>query len=94
MQLTRADFTACVDGCVHQLATAAAPAANDPAQTQLRAWLHGAGHALDDGTPIDFALFDAALLSIGERLPAGDAHAQTRLVHAARVLAERIYAAR
>lgn len=92
-QPSHADFTACVDGCVRQLAMATATAANEPAQTQLRAWLHGPGHALDDGTPIDFALFDAAILSIGERLPAGDAHTQTRLVHAARVLAERIYAA-
>ncbi len=93
-QVSRADFTACVDGCVHQLATTVATAAaNDPAQAQLRAWLHGDARALDDGTPIDFALFDSALLSIGERVPASDALAQKRLVHAARVLAERIYAA-
>jgi malate synthase len=90
--VSRADFTACVDGCVHRLASAAVVAANDPAQARLRAWLHGPASALEDGTPIDFALFDAALLSIGERTPASDAHAQKRLVHAARVLAERIYA--
>ncbi len=91
-QVSRADFTACIDGCVRELATASVVAANDPAQAQLRTWLHDAGHALDDGTPIDFALFDAAILSIGERVPASDTHTQTRLVHAARVLAERIYA--
>jgi len=86
-----AAFTLYVDGCVRQIATGSA-AANDLAELQLREWLHSDAHTLDDGTPIDFTLFDAAILSIGERMAAGDAHAQKRLVHAARVLAERIYA--
>lgn len=90
--ISRADFTACIDGCVRQLATEPVTAANDPGQAQLRAWLHGDARALDDGTPIDFALFDSAILSIGERVSATGSHAQTRLLHAARLLAESVYA--
>src|SRR5438445_13113597 len=86
--ISRADFTACIDGCVRQLAAEPVTAANDPAQAQLRAWLRSDAHALDDGTPIDFALFDSAILSTGERVSAAGSHAQTQLLHAARLLAE------
>ncbi len=92
----RADFVGCIDGCVHLLV--AEPDAGltriQAGQAQLRAWLHGHTQTLDDGTPIDFALFDAAILSIEERVPQRGAQAHVRLLHASRLLAESVYAKR
>jgi hypothetical protein len=103
--VTRAEFVACVDRCVGVLIRQAdacvatkAPAAgidsipSESAPAQLRAWLNDSKRTLADGTPIDFALFDATILSIEERLPPSDAYAQNRLLHASRLLAESVYA--
>ena len=55
-------------GCVpiHWLMEDAATA--EIARAQLWQWLHGAGLHLDDGTPIDFALFERALIGLPARL--------------------------
>ena len=97
----RADFVGCVDGCVHLLVaepdvglTDARLTRIEAGQAQLRAWLHGQSQRLDDGTPIDFALFDAAILSIEERVPQRGPQAHMRLLHASRLLAESVYAKR
>ncbi|MGH8122186.1 MAG: hypothetical protein ACREPT_05395 [Rudaea sp.] len=92
--LTKADFVGCVDYCVRLLVAESrtATATFESAQARLRGWLHGKTQALDDGTPIDFVLFDAAILSIEERLPQSGAQGQARLLHASRLLAESVYA--
>jgi len=99
--LRRADFVGCVDGCVHLLVaepdaglTDARRTRIEAGQAQLRAWLHSQTQTLDDGTPIDFALFDAAILSIEERVPQRGPQAHVRLLHASRLLAESVYAKR
>ena len=55
-------------GCVpiHWLMEDAATA--EIARAQLWQWLHCAGLHLDDGTPIDFALFERALIGLPARL--------------------------
>ncbi len=86
-------------GCVpiHHLMEDAATA--EISRAQLWQWLHhsdlpaggapaGPRLALDDGTPIDFALFDRAILRIGERLPDHGLPGQSRVIQAARMLAE------
>ena len=92
--VSQREFTACVDRCVSLLlaATATATPVAAPAQTQLRDWLGAGVSALEDGTPIDFALFDATILSVEERLPVSGSTARTHLLRAARQLAETIYA--
>ena len=103
--VTRAEFVACVDRCVRALlrqadasvaTDASAPTIEsmpgESAPAQLRAWLNDSRRTLVDGTPIDFALFDATILSIEERLPPSDASAQNRLLRASRLLAESVYA--
>jgi hypothetical protein len=65
---------------------------SESAPAQLRAWLNDGKGTLADGTPVDFALFDATILSVEERLPPRDAAAQHRLLHASRLLAESVYA--
>lgn|GEM_PF-4905981 len=88
--VTQSEFTDCVDRCVASLlAKPAAP--SESAQAQLRAWLADDQNALDDGRPIDFALFDSAILSVEERLPAAGVDARARLLNAARRLAETVY---
>ncbi len=73
------------------------------ARTQLWQWTHHsdvpAGEApaaprltLDDGTPIDFALFDDAIAHIGERLPDHGLPGQQRIAEAARMLTELTHA--
>ena len=89
--VTHSEFTACVDRCVASLLAKSVAATNEPAQAQLRAWLADEHHALDDGRPIDFALFDSTILSVEERLPAAGIDARTRLLGAARQLAETVY---
>ena len=59
---------------------------------RLHAWLVTESQALDDGTPIDFALFDATILSVEERVPVAGGPARTQLLSAARRLAEILYA--
>ncbi|MEP6940924.1 MAG: hypothetical protein ABI846_14250 [Rudaea sp.] len=94
--ISQREFTACVDCCVSLLlapaATGTQVAAPAPAQAQLRDWLGAGANALEDGTPIDFALFDSAILSVEERLPVTGSSGRTRLLRAARELAETIYA--
>lgn len=92
--VTKADFVDCIDRCVRLLVaeSKAALAVLEAAQAQLRSWLHSKTQVLDDGTPIDFALFDATILSIEERLPPGTGRSQAHLLHASRMLAESVYA--
>jgi malate synthase len=91
-------------GCVpiHHLMEDAATA--EISRAQLWQWLHHfdfpaggapAGNdalALDDGTPIDFVLFDAAIAHVGERLPQHGLPGQARVAQAARMLAELTHA--
>ena len=75
-------------GCVpiHHLMEDAATA--EIARAQLWQWLHAGNLKLDDGTAIDFALFDAAIGCIAERLPNHGLSGQNRIVEATRLLAE------
>ena len=68
------------NGCVpiHWLMEDAATA--EIARTQLWQWLHSDGLHLDDGTPVDFALLERALLNLPTRL--GD---RARLPGASRI---------
>jgi hypothetical protein len=86
---TRAEFTASIDRCVHAL-ICAAPVPT--ALIQLRRWLCDDAVTLADGTPVDFTLFDDAILSIDERIAQTGARSQVQLLHASRRLAESIYA--
>src|SRR5262249_23208037 len=98
--LSRDGFLGHVDACVRQLA--AWLGANDaerarlPAAQRCRAelwqWLHDDAARLDDGTPIDFALFDVAIQRVGERLPRRGLPGQDKLLQAACLLAELAYA--
>lgn len=93
--VSQSEFTDCVDRCVVSLMSKtplATIAATDSGQAQLRAWLTDDAHALEDGRPIDLALFDSTILSVEERLPASGTLARTRLLSAARELAETLYA--
>jgi malate synthase len=73
-------------GCVpiHHLMEDAATA--EISRAQLWQWLHAGGQRLDDGTPIDFALFDALLATVAERLPAEGLPGQARIGEAAALL--------
>ena len=55
-------------GCVpiHHLMEDAATA--EISRSQLWQWLHVGGLSLDDGTPLDFQLFDQALATIADRV--------------------------
>jgi malate synthase len=79
-------------GCVpiHHLMEDAATA--EIARVQLWQWLHVGNQALDDGTRIDFALFDRAVATIAERLPRHGLPGQERLAQAAWMLAEMTHA--
>jgi malate synthase len=104
--VTRAGFLEQIDSCVRHLAawlgsTTAGQAAADtapdllaaePARIQIWRWLHCADAALDDGTRIDFALFDAAIQRVGERLPRRGP-GQGNVLRAAWLLAELSHAA-
>ncbi|MFN9732379.1 MAG: malate synthase A, partial [Pseudomonadota bacterium] len=61
-------------------------------RAQLWQWLHVGGQSLDDGTPVDFALFDAAISSVAERLPKSGLPGQNKLAEAAWMLAEMTHA--
>jgi len=99
--VTRADFLARIDLCVRYLAawlSGSSPTPPDDAnvaeaaRVQLWKWLHSDGALLDDGTPIDFALFDNALQRVGERLPRRGLPGQGNVLRAAWLLAELTYA--
>ena len=79
-------------GCVpiHHLMEDAATA--EISRAQLWQWLHVGGQQLDDGTAIDFTLFDALLASVEERLPGSGLPGQTRIAEAAQMLGEMIHA--
>ena len=79
-------------GCVpiHHLMEDAATA--EISRVQLWQWLHAADARFDDGTPMDFAFFDAALLRTHERLPANGLPGQVRVAQAASLLAELTHA--
>ena len=103
--ITRAGFTGNIDVCVrylaawldglgcvpiHHLMEDAATA--EISRAQLWQWLHHAGLHLDDGTPIDFALFDELLAGCASRLPAGGLPGQARIGEAIAMLAELTHA--
>jgi malate synthase len=79
-------------GCVpiHHLMEDAATA--EISRAQLWQWLHVGGQVLDDGTPVDFALFDATLAGVAERLPKSGLPGQTRIGEATRMLSELTHA--
>ncbi len=89
---TRSDFAACVDRCVHALIDGPQSAALDE-QAQLRHWLGDEAITLADGSPIDYALFDDAILSVQERVaPTAGVQGLSQLLRASRQVAETIYA--
>ena len=99
--VTRAGFLARIDLCVRYLAawlSGSSPKQLDDAdeaeaaRVQLWKWLHCEDALLDDGTPIDFTLFDTALQRVGERLPRRGLHGQENLLTAALMLAELTHA--
>ena len=102
-QITRAGFVGAIDLCVRHLAAWLGgcppprerpdidPAA-ESARVQLWKWLHCEHTLLDDGTPINFALFDTALLRVGERLPRRGLPGQENVSQAALLLAELTHA--
>jgi malate synthase len=75
-------------GCVpiHNLMEDAATA--EISRAQLWQWLHVGGQKLDDGTPIDMALFDSALASIRERVDPLGLPGESRFDEAAGLLGE------
>jgi len=88
---TRSDFAACVDRCVRALIDGPQSVAL-VAQTQLSRWLGDEAITLADGSPIDYALFDDAILSVQERVaPASGTLGLARLLRASRQVAETIY---
>jgi malate synthase len=100
--VSRAEFLLRIDSCVRYLAALIAgleslPGAGEsPAaergRVQLWHWLHGGNAFLDEGTPIDFALFDAAIQRVGERLPRRGLPGQENVLQAACLLAELTHA--
>jgi len=101
--ITRAGFIGHIDTCVRHLAALLVAGGGEPANTQrvaaaesarvqLWRWLHAGNAALDDGTPINFALFDTALQRVGERLPRRGMPGQENLMRAAWLLAELTHA--
>jgi malate synthase len=100
--VTRAEFLLRIDSCVRYLAALLAGLESMPAggessaaergRTQLWRWLHSDNALLDDGTPIDFALFDAAIQRVGERLPRRGLPGQENVLQAACLLAELTHA--
>jgi len=99
--ISRAGFEANVDVCVrylaawldglgcvpiHHLMEDAATA--EISRAQLWQWLHHAGLPLEDGTLIDFALFDHVLKGTPGRLPASGLPGQSRIAEAMAMLGE------
>lgn len=79
-------------GCVpiHHLMEDAATA--EISRAQLWQWLHVGGQRLEDGTAIEFALFDGLLATVGDRLPKEGMPGQTRIAEAAQMLGEMTHA--
>jgi len=75
-------------GCVpiHHLMEDAATA--EISRAQLWQWLHVGGQRLDDGTPIDFTLFDAALATVSDRIDAAGLPGAVRLEEATALLGQ------
>jgi malate synthase len=73
-------------GCVpiHNLMEDAATA--EISRAQLWQWLHVGGQTLDDGTPVDFVLFDAALASIRTRVETKGLPGESKFDEATRLL--------
>jgi len=100
--VTRAEFLLRIDSCVRYLAALLAGLESMPAdgessaaergRVQLWHWLHGGNAFLDEGAPIDFALFDAAIQRVGERLPRRGLPGQENVLRAACLLAELTHA--
>ncbi|HEX3122637.1 MAG TPA: hypothetical protein VHQ21_04990 [Rhodanobacteraceae bacterium] len=100
--VSRAEFLRTIDACVRHLAAMLAGLEPTPGddkslnaergRVQLWRWLHDGNAFLDDGTPIDFALFDRAVATISERLPRHGLPGQERLAQAAWMLAEMTHA--
>ncbi len=97
--ITRAGFEANVDVClrylaawldglgcvpIHHLMEDAATA--EISRAQLWQWLHHEGLRLDDGTPIDLALFEDVLAGAAARLPAAGLPGQAHLAEATAML--------
>ena len=100
--VTRTEFLVRIDSCVRHLAALLAglepmPCAGETPtaereRVQLWHWLHGGNAHLEDGTPIDFALFDDAIQRVGERLPRRGLPGQENILQAACLLAELTHA--
>ncbi|AVP95740.1 malate synthase A [Ahniella affigens] len=73
-------------GCVpiHYLMEDAATA--EISRAQLWQWLHVGGQTLDDGTALDFALFDAAIDTIDQRIDRSGLPGEHRIDEAAKLL--------
>ncbi len=99
--ITRAGFTNNVDVCVrylaawldglgcvpiHHLMEDAATA--EISRAQLWQWLHLGGQAIDDGTPVDFDLFDAVIAGCADRRPKAGLPGQGRIGEAIAMLVE------
>ena len=99
--ITRAGFETNVDVCVrylaawldglgcvpiHHLMEDAATA--EISRAQLWQWLHNSGLRLEDGTSIDFALFDPILAGTRARLPERGLPGQQRIAEAIEMLGE------
>ena len=100
--VTRAEFLLRIDSCVRHLAAQLAGLESTPAdgesptaergRVQLWHWLHDGNARLENGTPIDFALFDDAIQRVGERLPRRGLPGQENILQAACLLAELTHA--
>jgi len=100
--VSRAEFLHRIDSSVRYLAALLAGLESTPAhgespnaergRMQLWHWLHDGNCVLDEGTPIDFALFDAAIQRVGERLPRRGLPGQENVLQAACLLAELTHA--
>jgi malate synthase len=103
--ITRAGFLNNIDVCVRYLAAwldglGCVPIHNlmedaataEISRAQLWQWLHVGGQKLDDGSALDFALFDRAVNTVAERLPKQSLPGQEKIPQAAWMLAEMTHA--
>jgi malate synthase len=100
--ISRSGFLDHIDSCVRHFAALLGgrpgsawnrdSAPPEHSRVQLWRWLHDADAVLDDGTPIDFALFDTAIQRVGERLPRRGLPGQENVLQAAWLLAELTHA--
>jgi len=99
--ITRAGFIANIDVCVRYLAAwldglGCVPidhlmedaATAEISRAQLWQWLHVGEPTFDDGAPIDFALFDALLARVPQRLAASGLPGQAKIAEATALLGE------